>query len=101
MSHLRVFEPAADLETPEIIPFRPTTLRFVPADDDYRRTTSLDVLQRSRTIHENRQCPTCHHPVVEPLELRDGAVNRNGMPIPGTATLVGFRCQRCDHEWPA
>ena len=94
MSHLRLFEPDAPValaEQPEIIPFRPGA----------SRTTDFDVLQRSRVIHENRQCPSCHHPVVEPLELRDGLVNRNGMPVPGTATLVGFHCTRCDYEWPA
>lgn len=97
MSHLRVFDPHAStlLDEPEVVPFRPGSDRFS------RRSTGFDVLQRSRVIHENRQCPSCHHPVVEPLELRDADINRNGMPIPGTATLVGFHCTRCDYEWPA
>ncbi|HUG18776.1 MAG TPA: hypothetical protein VMM56_07340 [Planctomycetaceae bacterium] len=61
----------------------------------------IDVLIRAQTIRDNRQCIDCGHPIVELLELNDGTFNRNGMPIPGTATLVGFRCASCNAEWPA
>ena len=61
----------------------------------------IDVLIRAQKIRDNRQCIDCGHPIVEPLELNDGCQNRNGMVIPGTATLVGFHCASCDAEWPA
>jgi len=60
----------------------------------------LDVVTRAQMLRENRECPDCGHPVVEPVELNDAAHNLNGLPIPGTATLVGFHCTRCDREWP-
>ena len=45
--------------------------------------------------------PDRSHPIVEPIELDNGILNRNRMPIPGTATLVGFHCHGCQREWPA
>lgn len=103
---LRLYAPesyAPEDERPEVVPFRPGTDRFSGHSDRFSagNRTQFDVLQRSRVIHDNRQCPSCHHPVVTPVELRDCLVNRNGMPVPGTATLVGFHCDRCDYEWPA
>lgn len=92
---LRLYAPDVD-DRPEIVPFRPHVDRFAE-----QNRTRFDALQRSRIIHDNRQCPSCHHPVVTPLELRDGLVGRNGLPVPGTATLVGFHCERCEDEWPA
>lgn len=60
----------------------------------------LDVVTRAQMLRENRECRQCGHPVVEPVELNDATHNQNGLPIPGTATLVGFHCTRCDREWP-
>lgn len=60
-----------------------------------------NVAGRAHLLHANRHCPYCGHPIVEPLELRDAALNRNRLPIPGTATLVGFHCHDCQAEWPA
>lgn len=60
---------------------------------------TLDVLVRAQLLRDNRECPECGHPLVEPVELNDARVSRNGMPIPGTATLVGFRCCSCEIEW--
>jgi len=79
-----------------IIPFR---LRR-PSSGAASHVAVLDVLTRAQMLRENRECPECGHPVVEPLELNDAAHNQNGLPIPGTATLVGFHCTRCDCEWP-
>jgi hypothetical protein len=59
------------------------------------------VVERARTIRRNGRCPHCNHPVVEPIELDDAILNRNRMPIPGTATLVGFHCHGCEREWPS
>ncbi len=60
-----------------------------------------DVVGRAHTIYANGRCPVCRHPVVEPIELNDAVVGRGNLPIPGTATLVGFRCDGCDSEWQA
>jgi hypothetical protein len=100
MSHLKLFRPEADVEqrgadddAPIILPFA----RF-SYSRDYRL---LDPLSRARTIYANSRCCNCGYPMVEPIELDDSLMNRNRLPIPGTATLVGFRCDRCHLEWPA
>src|SRR3954469_13894953 len=59
------------------------------------------VVERARLVHRNSRCPHCSHPIVDPIELNDGFLNRNRMPVPGTATLVGFHCHGCHREWPA
>lgn len=59
------------------------------------------VIERARLVRRNSRCPHCSHPIVEPIELNDGILNRNRMRIPGTATLVGFYCHGCQREWPA
>ncbi len=86
--------------------FPQTTIRaphFLAASDSYPTHDAVNssVLDRARTLYLNRCCPDCSHPIVEPVELDDAMVNRNGQPIPGTATLIGFRCDACDNEWPA
>ncbi|MCA9057181.1 MAG: hypothetical protein KDA85_01725 [Planctomycetaceae bacterium] len=80
---------------PDILPF-----------DRSRRTIVLSgrftpALDRARVIHENRLCPECGGSDVEPLELADSLVSpRSRLPVPGTATLVGFHCNQCQMEWP-
>ena len=59
----------------------------------------MDVVTRARVLYANRKCLECGYPVVEPVELSDSAVNLSGLAIPGTATLVGFRCCGCHNEW--
>ncbi len=34
-------------------------------------------------------------------EVGPAAVGRSGLPIPGTATLIGFECADCEKTWPA
>jgi hypothetical protein len=58
-----------------------------------------NVIERARVLYGNRHCPVCRYPVVIPIELDDAVLNRCGQPIPGTATLVGFRCRGCRAEW--
>lgn len=79
-----------------IIPFR---LRSF-ADSEASHVSLINAVTRAQMLRENCECRQCGHPVVEPVELNDAAINRNGLPIPGTATLVGFHCTRCDREWP-
>ena len=59
----------------------------------------LDVIARARLLFSNRQCCRCRSHAVEPLQLDDARVNRQGLEIPGTATITGFRCHSCDAEW--
>lgn len=54
---------------------------------------------RARLIHANRTCRGCGRTTVVPREFRDAALNRNLAPVPGTATLAGFSCHSCGHEW--
>ena len=38
---------------------------------------------------------------IEPIELQDAVISpKNRLPIPGTATIVGFHCNDCGTEWP-
>ncbi len=60
----------------------------------------MDLLIRTRVIDQNKRCPDCGHPVVEPLVLGDALRSRNNRPLPGTGTLVGFHCHGCQAEWP-
>lgn len=102
--HLRLFQPpveeeqAASDNNPEprnILPFRSPG-----------RTTILSgrftaPVERSRVIHENGTCPECESHSVSPIELDDAAISaKNRLPIPGTATIVGFHCNDCESEWP-
>jgi hypothetical protein len=75
---------------PAILQFRVQRLRT-------GKTTN--VIDRARALFNNRTCRTCGYPVVTPIELNDAQLNRNGRVIPGTATLVGFRCHGCKSEW--
>lgn len=91
-------EPVASLETP--------TQMILPFNRGYfQKPHSLQqsgwVLKRARTLFKNNQCPACSSSAVGSLELRDGLLNRKNHLIPGTATVVGFRCDSCDTEWPA
>lgn len=79
----------------------PVTLSFESFAEDRDHWSVANLVSRARSLHRNNRCPHCSHPVVEPLELADAALSRNRRPIPGTGTLVGYRCQRCYSEWPA
>jgi hypothetical protein len=59
----------------------------------------MDPLTRARVLHDNRRCPNCHRGGVIPLDLGDGDDRYGTMPVPGTATLVGFSCPACGAEW--
>lgn len=99
MSRLSVYWPdelsSSDhgLDEPQILLF--PGVRREPA----KASGPLDVITRARLLFSNRSCQECGYPVVQPVELSDSLVNRNGLAIPGTATLTGFRCCGCDHEW--
>ena len=57
--------------------------------------------ERAQLIVQNNCCPECSHHNVEPLELADSLISpKNRLPVPGTATIVGFHCNECGTEWP-
>jgi len=56
-------------------------------------------IARARTIHANRVCRSCGRTTVVPLEHHNAVLNRNLMPVPGTASLAGFSCHSCGAEW--
>lgn len=78
----------------DILPFRKPKTRIISG----RFTPPVD---RARLIRENNECPECQRCNIEPIELQDATIShRNRMPIPGTATIVGFHCNDCETEWP-
>lgn len=86
---------AGATDTPDILPFVATgrttifSGRLVPA------------LERARMLHQNSECPECGKPNVQPLELNDALISpRSRLPVPGTATIIGFHCEDCGCEWP-
>lgn len=98
MSQLRLYQPRyfdqGSSETDPVI------LSFPQKEAPSTKSIFSNAVRRAEVIYKNRICPTCNHPEVEPLELDDGIRNRNGVPIPGTCTLVGFHCLSCHSEWP-
>ncbi len=108
MSHLKLFAPpstalrdTAEGEDAVADAAAPTILSFQLHRDRRHNCAFTGMLERARKLHANRACPECRYPVIRPLELADAVLNENQMPLPGTATLVGFHCQACHYEWPA
>ncbi len=101
MSRLSVFWPdetdslSAETDEAMILPFPKRRVTEPPNGSP----EPMDVITRARVLFANRKCRGCGYPVVEPIELSDSAVNLSGLAIPGTATLIGFRCCGCDAEW--
>lgn len=106
MSRLSVYWPdeldsqVATMDDHMILPFPQTqSLSASIRTSLSMQPSKMDVITRARVLFNNRQCQECGYPVVEPVELPDSAVNQSGLSIPGTATLVGFRCKGCSCEW--
>ncbi len=99
MSRLSVYWPD-EMESESVMTDEPVILPF-PKSRLISKVESrpMDVVTRARLLFSNRQCRDCGYPVVEPIELPDSAVNKSGLAIPGTATLVGFHCCGCQSEW--
>lgn len=102
-SRLRLYVPPDEYSAssrPEMAP------RDILPFDGYRGRVVFSgrivpAVERARLIHENSVCPQCDRHDVEPLELDDAWVSTRGrLPVPGTATLVGFHCNDCGAEWP-
>jgi hypothetical protein len=84
---------AAD-EAPRILAFTPRN-RIAAPDDP------TDMVTRARLERRNRRCPRCGRVTVEAVEHEDALLDRHCRPIPGTASIAGFFCNACLHEWPA
>jgi hypothetical protein len=104
MSQLKLYRP---LETGRVNGFdladeedhEPAVLPFKIFADRLESRPMRDVVMRARVIHQNKRCPHCHHPVVEPIVLGARLATRDNQPVPGSGTLVGFRCHGCRFEW--
>jgi predicted RNA-binding Zn-ribbon protein involved in translation (DUF1610 family) len=92
MSQLSVFRPSGVDDSPRILSFALFAAR-VKSDHIF------DVVTRAKLEHHNRVCPACGRVTVQPIELDDPLLNRNGAVIPRTATLAGFSCRTCGHSW--
>jgi len=61
----------------------------------------MEPVDRARILQQNNCCPECTLHDIEPLELADAVISpKNRLPVPGTATIVGFHCNNCGTEWP-
>lgn len=99
MSHLRLYNP--DAGNVEGYGDEPCILKFETGVHRIRKPFSIDVLSRASLIYRNKACRHCGASAVAPMESGDIMLSRNGLPIPGSGTLVGFRCGSCKKEWPA
>ncbi len=98
MSHFRVVWPDEECQT-ENDDSGVLTAVLPYVSPRGRQSTRMNIIARAQALFSNRTCPHCQYPVVEPIELDDAAFNHAGLPIPGTASLVGFHCTGCDAEW--
>lgn len=88
------FEPAPIILQHPIVAQRLTSLT-VDSEIEPRQSA----VARARLEHRNKCCPNCRRVTVRPIELEDALLDRRGMEIPATATIVGFYCTTCRHEW--
>jgi hypothetical protein len=100
----QIAQRSAPVETvdadPIILKYPVVALRltsFAGNDDDAQPRQSA--IARARLEHQNRNCPRCRRITVQPVELDDALLNRKGEAIPNTATVDGFYCTTCSHEW--
>jgi len=103
MSHLKLFRPNEPAgASVSVADGGPAVIFAFTSEQGHKADpTASAVVERAQTIHSNRRCPHCQGTSVSPLELADALLNQNHKPIPGTATLVGFRCHLCLVDWPA
>ncbi len=104
--NLRLFQPS-DSESESLpLPQASDVFEDIIPIDRARRSVVLSgrfmpAVDRAKLIHRNSECPECHKHDIEPLELDDALMSsRTRLPIPGTATIIGFHCNDCGSEWP-
>jgi predicted RNA-binding Zn-ribbon protein involved in translation (DUF1610 family) len=87
--------PSVAADAPDILPFANASRTVILSG---RFQAPVD---RAQLISRNRVCPECGHQNIEPLELDNALISpRNRLPVPGTASIVGFHCNDCGSEWP-
>ena len=86
-----------DTAQPVSLPFRSATTSRPRIRID-RGLVQQALNLKARTTHANQSCPSCRRITVEPVELYDDAIARNGAVIHGSATLIGFHCSACGCE---
>jgi hypothetical protein len=92
MSQLALHAAHVDVEGPHTLSFaawRP----HIEADERYRTR------RRARQEFHNQSCPSCGRVTVEPIELNDSSLGRNGCVVAGSATVIGFSCNACHEMW--
>jgi|GEM_PF-1472289 len=89
-------------DEPAILPFPGAGRRF--ADDEPSagyRPDEQSPADRARLIRRNSLCSRCHRTLVSLILADDGRRDGTGHFVPGSQTLIGFRCACCHSEWPA
>jgi hypothetical protein len=92
---------AIALSTPLVVDEFPPIVSFAAGVGLLEADDGPDLVARARLERRNRCCSRCRRVTVEPIECDDALLDRNGAPIPGTASIAGFFCHACRHEWPA
>ena len=93
---LQVAEPDTQAED-----FSEPTVSFSRWVSRLGRDSSNEMPRRAMQLARNTDCPHCRRVGSVPLTLNDGRLDTSGELVPGTATLVGFRCGHCQSEWSA
>jgi len=92
MSQLSIFAPTESYDGPRILSFATFAARV-------KSEQLFDVATRAKLEYANKKCPCCNRVTVEPIELNDPVLARNGSAVPKSASLVGFNCNACGHRW--
>lgn len=92
MSQLSIFRPSSAYDGPQILSFATFAARV-------KSNQLFDVATRAKLEYRNQCCPECRRATVEPIEMNDPILSRNGSVIPKSATLLGFCCNACGHRW--
>ena len=96
-------EPASTADTePSILPF-PGQSRRVAENEVLNGIgpEEQSPAERARLIHRNSLCRRCQKALVSLILAQDGRRDGTGGFVPGTQSLIGFRCDCCHSEWSA
>lgn len=86
-------------QTPVILQHPVVAQRLTRYYFDFDPTPRQSAVARAKLEYHNRCCPECRRVSVRLVQLDDALLDRRGLEIPGTATIVGFSCSACRHEW--
>lgn len=109
MRQLTVYHEPSSNDEPHILSFqdhvaqiRRSNFRVVRHEEpgpETREILQTFLANKARLRHHNSCCPECHRVTIEPVEMHDALVTRSGAIVRGSATIVGFSCSACGHEW--